>query len=217
MNSQDVYEQIAAGRLMAGMRGEFPPDVALKVVEMLLEYDMRVFEFTMNSTTPIDTMQAVKRRFGDDVVVGMGTVLSVADARRVLDAGADFIVSPAFQPEVVETVLEAETFIAPGVMTPSEAVQAWSMGVKLLKLFPMGTLGVGHFKAMFGPLNHMNFMVNGGMTAENALAFLQAGAVACGMAGWLTGNGAMSEETMHQRARELREAVRVSRGERPII
>lgn len=207
MNSQQAYDWIHQTHVMAGMRGAFPPDTAVQTTELLMEHGISVFELTMNSTQPVQAMKAVKKALGDDALVGMGTVLDVDVAHKVLDAGADFIVSPVFQPDVVRTVLEADVMMAPGVATPSEAMAAWEMGVKLLKLFPIGTLGVDHFKAMFGPLNHLPFMCNGGMHAENAQQFLEAGAVAVGMAGWLTGDGSMTVETMHRRARQLMAGV----------
>ncbi len=208
MNSQQGYEWLAKTKVMAGMRGAFDPDTAVKTAEILLKYDISVFEMTMNSSHPIAAMQAIKKAFGQDAVVGMGTVLNVEDAQRVLDAGADFVVSPAFQPAVVRVIQAADKLVAPGVATPSEAVAAWAMDVKLLKLFPIGALGLDYFKAMFGPLKHMKFMCNGAMHAENAHAFLQAGAVAAGMAGWLTGNGHTPLDMIHRRATQMQQAVK---------
>ncbi len=206
-HSEAVYNRIAELGIVAGMRGPFGPDVALEVTGALLEAELNVFEFTMNSEHPLEAMQAVKAEHGDVVFAGMGTVLSVAEAQRVIDAGADFIVSPAFQPEVVQTVLEAGLLIAPGVTTPSEAVAAWGMGVPLLKLFPVGALGVDYFKAMYGPLSHMKFMCNGAMNQENARAFIQAGAVAVGMGSWLTGTGSSPLESIRARATTLKTTV----------
>jgi len=211
MDSQTAYSFVEKGCLMSGMRGKFTPDVALAVTAELFAEGINVFELTMNSIQPIEAMQAVKRKYGDTACVGMGTVLSVTDAKRVIDAGADFIVSPAFQPEIVQTALDAGVFVAPGVLTPSECVAAWGMGLKLLKLFPIGVLGVEHFKAMYGPLDHIKFMCNGAMHADNARQFLEAGATACGMAGWLTGDGTMPLEMVRRRAHALREAVDAAR------
>ncbi len=213
MQSKTAFEMVKASLVMAGMRGaNFDVKAALQVTEILMAEGFNVFELTMNSHDPITVMQAVKAEYGDAACVGMGTVLDVTTARQVLDAGADFVVSPAFQPEVVQVVLDAGVLVAPGVMTPSEAVAAWAMGVPLLKLFPVGAVGVPYFKAMFGPLAHMQFMCNGAMTAENAHAFLKAGAVACGMADWLTGDGTTPAESIRNRARQLARAVQMAQG-----
>lgn len=207
MNTEKAYGYVERGGLMAGLRGDFPPDNAMKVTRVLVEEGINVFEFTMNSPQAIEAMQAAKREFGDDVCSGMGTVLDVETAKRVLDAGADFIVSPAFNPAVVEAAQAVDILIAPGVMTPTEIVDAWATGVKLLKIFPIGPLGLDYFKAVRGPLDHVKLMCNGGTNDKNVGEFMKAGAVACGMANWLTGDGHMPLETIRQRARILRDIV----------
>jgi 2-dehydro-3-deoxyphosphogluconate aldolase / (4S)-4-hydroxy-2-oxoglutarate aldolase len=207
MNYQVAYDFVVQGAIMAGMRGAFPPEVSLRTCETLMSEGINVFEFTMNSAQAVESMQAVKREYGDRACVGMGTVLDAGTAREVLDAGADFVVSPAFQRDVVKTVMAVGVLMAPGVTTPTEAVHAWQMGVRLLKLFPIGSLGIGYFNAMFGPLDDMKFMCNGGMDGDNAPEFIKAGAVACGMAGWLTGDGTMPQETIRERARLLRDRI----------
>ncbi len=211
MNSQAALDQIKAGGIVAGMRGAFPPDIALPVSEILMAEGISVFEMLMNSEAPIATMRALKAEYGDDACVGMGTVLDVNTAREVMDAGADFVVSPAFQPDVVREVMANDILMGPGVATASEAVAAWEMGVKLLKLFPIGALGIAYFSAIFGPLKHMTFMCNGAMDDHNAREFIQAGAVACGMGGWLVGDGSWSKSQLRSRARILVNAVQSTR------
>ncbi len=213
MDAQAAYDRVAHCGLMAGMRGHFPPEVALEFVRVLLDAgQIDVLEFTMNSERPIEAMRAAKREYGDAVVSGMGTVLDGEMARRVLDAGADFIVAPSFNREVVALAQAAGVLVVPGVITPTECVDAWATGVKLLKIFPIGALGLDYFKAVRGPLDHMQFMCNGSMTDQNVGDFLKAGAVACGLAGWLTGEGSMPLERVAQRARIVREVVTAARA-----
>lgn len=209
-----VYTAIEQIGIMAGMRGGFAPEVALAVTGVLMDEDIHVFEFTMNSTQPVMAMRATKDAYGERAFVGMGTVLDTDAARKVMDFGVDFVVSPAFDPEVVRYVLDAGVMMIPGVLTPTEAVSAWKMGVPLLKVFPVGALGVTYFQTMFGPLNHMKFMTNGAINQENARAFVQAGAVACGMSGWLTGDGTMALETIRARAQMLKTAIATARESR---
>ena len=203
----DVAAHIESNVVVAVMRGAFPPEVALDLANVLVHEGINSFELTMNSEQPIEAMRALKAEFGDDVAVGMGTVLSTDVARQALDAGADFVVSPVFQPAVVELVQQAGRLMVPGVATPTEAVMAWEMGVPLLKLFPIGALGLSYFNAMFGPLDHMKFMCNGAIDAENAQQFLHAGAVAVGIGGWLTGDGTWTESRLRSRARILMNAL----------
>lgn len=207
MNEQEAFDRIAKSRLIAGMRGRFGPDIALDTCETLIQEGIPNFEFTMNSEKPIEAMTQVKREFGDIACVGMGTVLSVAAAQRVLDAGADFVVSPAFQVNVVQHVMARKILVAPGVITPSECVAATELGVSMLKIFPIGSLGIDYFNAIRGPLSDIDFLCNGGINAENTREFLAAGALACGMAGWLTGTGDMPQKTIRERARQLRNIV----------
>lgn len=212
MSIEVVSAELARVGVMAGMRGAFPPDVALGVADVLLEEGIHIFELTLNSERPLEAMQAIKARYGDNAIVGMGTVLSVADAERVLGAGADFIVSPAFQPEVVDYVLKQGVTMIPGVLTPSECVQAWGAGVPMLKLFPVGALGVEYFKALYAPLSHMKFLCNGAMHEKNAAEFIQHGAVGAGMGGWLTGDGTWTASRLRSRAHLLLNAIDSARN-----
>ena len=212
MDSAVALNHIKSSGIVAGMRGAFPPEVALAVAEVLMTEGINVFEMMMNSDEPIAAMAAVKAEFGAEACVGMGTVLDVESAHRVLDAGADFVVSPAFQPDVVTAVMARGVLMGPGVATPSEAVAAWDMGVPLIKLFPIGALGIDYFAAIFGPLKHMTFMCNGAINDQNARKFILAGAVACGMGAWLVGDGTWSKSQLRSRARILVNAVRSVKG-----
>lgn len=212
MDSETALRWIKTDGIVAGMRGAFPPDVALRVSEVLMNEGIRCFELLMNSEAPIAAMRALKAEYGDAACVGMGTVLDVDSAEAVMDAGADFVVSPAFQPDVVTAVMARDVLMGPGVATASEAVAAWDMGAPLLKIFPIGALGIEYFRAIFGPLSHMTFMCNGAMDDQNAREFLLAGAVACGMGGWLVGDGAWSKSRLRSRARILVNAVASVRG-----
>jgi 2-dehydro-3-deoxyphosphogluconate aldolase/(4S)-4-hydroxy-2-oxoglutarate aldolase len=216
MNAQTAFDSIARSGLMAAIRGQFPPSVALDVTHRLFDNGIGVFEFTMNSVQPLEAMQAVKREYGDSACVGMGTVLDAETAQRALDAGADFVVAPSFSRDVVNVTHQAGVLAIPGVITPTEAVDAWATGAKLIKIFPIGALGLDYFKAIRGPLDHIAFCCNGSMDETNVGAFIKAGAVACGMAGWLTGDGTLPLQTIAQRARVIREVVDSARSGQPL-
>ncbi len=207
MDAQTAYNLLEDKGLLAGMRGDFPPEKALQVAEVLVEAGITIFEMTMNSPEPIAAMQAIKHEYGEDVCAGMGTVLDAATAQQVLDAGADFIVSPAFTPAVVQAALDADILVAPGVITPTECVDAWAMGVKVLKIFPIGSLGLDYFKSIYGPLSHMQFLANGGINPDTARDYLRAGAMCCGASSWLTGKGDWPLAKIRDRAQQLVAAV----------
>jgi 2-dehydro-3-deoxyphosphogluconate aldolase / (4S)-4-hydroxy-2-oxoglutarate aldolase len=193
------------------IRGHFPAPVAIPLIETLLGLGIRSFELTMNSTEPLETMQAAKRAVGDEAAVGMGTVLDADAARRALDAGADFLVAPSFSRGTLAVAHGADVLMVPGVMTPTEAVDAHAAGARLVKLFPAGALGVGYFSMLRGPLDHIPFMCNGGITDTNAGDFIRAGALACGVSGWLTGDGTWPLETVRERGARLLDVIRAAR------
>ncbi len=208
---QQVLQRIETIGTVAVFRGAFPPDAVLRVTGVLMDEGINVFELTMNSEQPVAAMQAVKAAYGEDAFVGMGTVLDVEAAQQVIDAGADFVVSPAYDPDVVHHVLAAGVTMVPGVITPSEAVQAWATGVPLLKVFPIGALGVPYFKALRGPLSHMKLMCNGAMDGDNVGDFIKAGAVAAGITSWLTGDGTTPPATIRERANALKDIIAAAR------
>lgn len=204
---QHTLEWIARTRLMAALRGGFTPEKAIEVCEVLLANGIDIFEFTMNSHDPVTTLSAVKAHFGDKALVCMGTVLSPAAAGEVLDAGADFVLSPGTKLDVAHAVHARDRLICAGVFTPTECIVAWDNDVRLLKLFPIGAVGVNYFKAIRGPLNSMNFLCDGGMNLENVGQFLSAGAFACGLVEALTGTGEESAEEIDRRAKLLQRNI----------
>lgn len=207
MNAEHALTRITAARIVATLRGDFPPPVALAVCTTLYEIGIPVFELTTNSTDAFGALRALKAHFGDTALVGMGTVLEAETARRALADGADFVVGPSFNRGMVETTVAAGVLAVPGVMTPTEIADATAAGAQLLKLFPSGALGLDYFKAIRGPFDQAKFMCNGGITDANAASFLKAGALACGVAGWLTGDGSLPLDTLRQRGQSLLRAI----------
>lgn len=216
MTPEAVLQRIQRDGLVAALRGAFPPEVAVRASEPVIRNGVTVIELTMNSERPLEAMQAVKRAFGDEAVVGMGTVLNADMAAQALEAGADFIVSPAFDRGMLQAGEQAGVLAIPGVLTPTEAVAAIAAGAPLLKLFPVGPLGVEYFKALRGPLNQVPMMANGGTTDANIGDFLRAGAFACGMGSWLVGDGAWPSAEIARRARRLADIVVAARSGAPL-
>lgn len=216
MTPEAVLQRIQRNGLVAALRGAFPPEVAVRASEPAIRNGVTIIELTMNSERPIEAMQAVKRAFGDGAVVGMGTVLNAEMAARALDAGAEFIVSPAFDRGMLSAGQKAGVLAIPGVLTPTEAVAAIEAGAPLLKVFPVGPLGVEYFKALRGPLNQVPMMANGGTTDANIGDFMRAGAAACGMGSWLTGDGTWPPDEIASRARRLVELVVSARTRTPL-
>lgn len=171
-----VLEQIQAERLVAVIRR--PPDLD-ETAEQLLAAGIRLLEFTLDTPGALD---AVGRYAGRATVLA-GTVRTAAEAEAAVAVGAQALVSPAFDPELVlqQHKLSPAVPFVPGCFTPSEVERAWQGGARLVKLFPAGALGPGYVRSLLGPLADVRLIVSGGIRAENALDFLDAGAVAVGV------------------------------------
>lgn len=209
MDAELALHHIRQTRIITVLRGDFTPEKAVAVCEILLENDLDTVELTTNSPDWWEALPAVKAAFPDQMLVGMGTILNAAQVSEALDFGADFLVSPVFDAASVAVAHAAGVMMAPGVATPTEAVVAANHGAKLLKFFPAGALGLNYFKAMRGPLNQLDFTCNGNMHVGNIADFLNAGATACGLAGdGLPGNGHRPLEEIRAIARDVASIVK---------
>lgn len=152
--------------------------------EVLAAGGLPVAEITFRTPAAEAAIRAIARR--GDVLVGAGTILTIEQADRAIDAGAQFLVAPGTNPKVVEHVLKRGLSMVPGVATPSEIELAMSLGVDVLKFFPAETMGgVGALKAFAGPYPDVRFMPTGGITPELLPSYLRLpSVVACG-GSWL--------------------------------
>ena len=165
--------------IVAIIRG-IEADVCNEVVRALAAGGVKTIEITANTPGAVEMIREVSDEV-DDVVIGAGTVLDAETARAVQLAGAEFVVTPAVNTDVIETCNRYGTPIATGVMTPTEAVTATEAGADFCKLFPASTTGPGHVSAINGPLPQVPIVPTGGISLDNAAAFFEAGAVALGV------------------------------------
>jgi 2-dehydro-3-deoxyphosphogluconate aldolase/(4S)-4-hydroxy-2-oxoglutarate aldolase len=157
------------------------PDLAVRTAEALVAGGVTALEVTMNSAGALGMLEAIQAALGDRVVLGMGTVLDMHSAEAALGSGARFIVCPHTDVDLVRGVSARGVPIVPGAFTATEIVSAWSAGASLVKVFPMGSVGPAYLKDMRGPLGHVPFVPTGGVTLENAGAFIEAGAWGLGL------------------------------------
>lgn len=184
----------------------------IQIAETLAEAGVMAVEVTLNSTKAVEGIKLVRQALGDRILMGAGTVLSVANAQMVLDAGAQFIVAPNTNPHVVAHCVEHAVCVIPGAYTATEIMTAVDLGATLVKVFPAE---LGYFKAIRGPLNTVPFVPTGGVELTNAADYIKAGAAAVGMGSALIGEYVKKEgglETMKQRATELIRAIRAAKG-----
>jgi len=157
------------------------PRDAIPMAEALLAGGLPCAEITFRTDAAAAAIQAVRSRF-PEMLVGAGTVLTTTQADAAIGAGAQFVVTPGFNPAVVDHCLARGMPITPGVATPSEIEQAYSRDLRLVKFFPAGPMGgIAYLKAVAGPYPMMRFLPTGGVTIENLADYLALGTVtACG-------------------------------------
>ncbi len=182
--------------------------------EALLAGGVEVIEVTFTVPRAERVLETVADRLGDRILLGAGTVLDAATARVAISAGAQFLVSPAVQPEVIQTCRLYGKLAMPGAFTPTEIVQAWQAGADIVKVFPSDCVGPKYLKALRGPLPQIRLMPTGGITAENCGEFIKAGACALGVGGALAEPKALMEGDLARieaQARRFVEAVKAAR------
>jgi len=179
MSEAEVHQRIVDSGIIAILRG-IPSDSATDVVRAIAVGGIDAIEITVDTPGAVEMIRRVSAEV-DDVVIGAGTVLDPETARAVQLAGAEFIVTPTVNTDVIEMCNRYGTPIATGVMTPTEALTATEAGADFCKLFPASTVGPGHVSAINGPLSDVPLVPTGGVTLDNAAAFFEAGAVALGV------------------------------------
>ena len=157
-------------------------DAAVAVVEALIEAGLTVAEITMTVPNAIDAIASVATRFANQVLVGAGTVTDAETARRAVDAGAEFIVTPCLIPEVIDAARRADIAVLPGALTPTEVFEAFRMGGDMVKVFPVHNVGgASYLRALRGPFPDIPLVPTGGVALENVSEMFDAGAAAVGV------------------------------------
>lgn len=184
-------------------------------VQALAEGGIRFVEVTMNTPRALEVIAEAAKTV-KSVRIGAGTVLDSATARQAILAGADFIVTPTVEMDVIETARRYGVEIISGAMTPTEILKSWEAGATMVKVFPADILGPAYIKAVRGPLPQIPLAPTGGITADNAGEFIRAGAAMVCAGGWLVDKEAVANEryeVLTERARQLVNAVRKAREE----
>lgn len=191
MNHEQTFHKIAAGRVIAILRGDFSERLE-EMVAAMAAGGLTAVEVTLNSANAFQSIQQLVRHFGDTLAVGAGTVLTTQEVHEVADIGAQFIVSPNCNPGVIEITRQRGLVSLPGCFTPSEIVQAMQTGADAAKLFPAASLGVSFVKAIRAPLPEARIVPTGGVTPQMAIEYKAAGAWAVGV-----GSELINREFLH--------------------
>lgn len=154
----------------------------LSVVEQLVGTRVNSIEVASNSPHAMESIAAARREFGTEVHVGAGTVKNAEIARRAIDAGAEFMLSPImFTPEIFSLAREAGVITVPAAFSPTEIQQMIDMGADIVKVFPAGQLGPDYIKAVQAPLGKLPLMVVGGVNVDNVQSYFDKGATYAGI------------------------------------
>jgi 2-dehydro-3-deoxyphosphogluconate aldolase/(4S)-4-hydroxy-2-oxoglutarate aldolase len=192
-DKETVLEGLRQGGLIPVIRAE-SAEVALRVVEALVEGGIRTLEITMTVPDAVKAIRGVADRFGRDVWLGAGTVTSRALAESSLEAGAEFLVTPCLVADVVDVAREREIAVLPGALTPTEVFSAWSAGGDIIKIFPASNVGgASYLRALRGPFPTIPLCPTGGVNLHTLADFIQAGAAAVGVGSELVSRQAIAK------------------------
>jgi 2-dehydro-3-deoxyphosphogluconate aldolase / (4S)-4-hydroxy-2-oxoglutarate aldolase len=177
-------------------------DRAEFAVEAVTRAGIPLAEITMTVPNALNVISEMSRGL-PDTVIGAGTVLDVETARRCLDAGASFLTSPGFVPEVVEFALKNDLVVFPGALTPTEVITAWKAGSDFVKVFPCALVGGYHYiRTLKVTLPQIPLIASGGVNQQTAFDFILAGSCALGIGGELVPHEALYKRNENQ-IREL--------------
>lgn len=176
----DVLKAIGDSKVVAIIR-DIEKDKISDTVGALHDGGITSVEVALNTDNALEIIEMIKRKYGDGMVVGAGTVLDPESARLALLSGADFAFSPTLSLKVIEVFNRYDKPAIPGVFTPTEMLTAYEAGARAVKVFPIRSLGPSYIKDIKGPLSHVNIIPVGGVTVENAKEYILAGAYAVGL------------------------------------
>ena len=201
-NIEQTANRIKLGRVLAIIRGDFPLSKMVEIGDALLAAPVLAMDVTLNSSNALESIQNLRQRAGENMLVGAGTVRTLEQAQAALDAGAQFLVAPGFNPIVVDYAQSRGILHLPGVFTPTEIETAVAAGCRMVKLFPSDTVGPAYLKALRAPLDDIDFVPTGGISIKNLAAYVKAGAAAVGVgSGFVSGpDASMAEIISNARA-----------------
>ena len=184
MSRETTLKRILDGGIVAVVRAESGARLA-QVVKALAEGGVTAAEITFTVPDAVEVIRQVRREVGDAVCLGAGTVLDPETARAALLAGAEYIVAPTVNLDVIRLCRRYDVPVMPGAFTPTEVVAAWEAGADVVKIFPADVGGPNYLKALRGPLPQIRLMPTGGVDLNTAESFLKAGACCLGVGGSL--------------------------------
>ena len=186
--SNKAFDTILEHKIVAIVRG-FEPEAVAEMAKAYCANGIHCVEVTFDQTSrenqlkTVQTIRMVKETLGDKMCVGAGTVMTAEQVRMAADAGAEYMISPNVDEEIILETKRLGKLSIPGAMTPSEIAAGYKMGADIIKLFPANELGLSYIRAIKAPLKHIPLMATGGVRPINAMDYLNAGSAALGVGG----------------------------------
>ena len=212
-SKQQQLERVLASGIVAVIRAE-RGDRLLDVARALLAGGVEVMEVTFTVPGAVRVLEQVASALGESVLLGAGTVLDAETARAALLAGAQFVVAPNTNIDVIRMCRRYDKLVMPGAYTPTEIVSAWEHGADIVKIFPSDIGGPRYLKALRGPLPQIRMMPTGGVNLETAAEFLRAGACGLGIGGSLVEPEAVAKGNMDRIESLARQYVQIVKDTR---
>jgi 2-dehydro-3-deoxyphosphogluconate aldolase/(4S)-4-hydroxy-2-oxoglutarate aldolase len=192
---------------------------AIQAIDAIYRGGIRVAEITMTVPGALRALEKVADKFGDQILLGAGTVLDPETARACMLAGAEFIVTPSLNPATIEIAKRYSKVIMPGALTPTEVVTAWQAGGDVIKVFPCSAVGgAKYIKSLRAPFPQIEMIPTGGVNLETIGDFLRAGACAVAVGGELIDGAnirAGRYDVFEERAKQFLEVIRATRAQKP--
>jgi len=214
MDKQEVRNQILEIGVVPVVRASSAAEARL-AAQAVCDGGIPIVEVTMTVPGAVDVIRELRKSAPSSVVIGAGTVLDAEAARRCLDAGAQFLVSPGLNLPTVEFAVKSGILMLAGALTPTEVITAWKAGSDFVKVFPCGQLGgAKYIKALKGPLPQIPLVPTGGVNLNTAAEFIEAGAAALGIGGELVQADALKSgraEVIVENARKFLTIVKQAR------
>jgi len=215
MSRHDDFQRVLDSGIVAILRAS-SSDLLVDVARTLYEAGIDVIEFTFTVPRVLETIAEVRRLLGDKILLGAGTVLDPESARAAMLAGAEFIVSPTVNPDVITLCNRYDKIVMTGAFTPTEILTAWETGSNIVKVFPADVGGPAYLKAIHGPLPQVPLLPTGGVNLETLRDFVKSGACAVGLGSALVEKQAVQEGNLnriHDLAVKYVELLRTVRSE----
>jgi len=179
MKAELIYEMIRREKIVAIARGVEKAKI-INIAEALLAGGIKMLEVTCNTEGVFEMIEMLREKMDDRMCVGAGTVITTQLCERALKAGAEFMIAPDTNTDVIDYCVKHDVAILPGAATATEILTAKRHGAKMVKIFPAAAIGVDYIKQLRGPIDDVDFVAVGGVRPENIADFFSAGCIAPG-------------------------------------